>query len=279
MTDIYTRAHFEQAADFIRSRTRQTPTIGLVLGSGLGGLADSIEAADVIPSADVPHWPHSTAPGHAGRLVIGKLEGKTVLVQQGRVHLYEGHSAATITFPVRVMRALGIETLIVTNAAGGINSKFKAGDLMLITDHINFTGMAGLNPLRGPNDDSLGPRFPDMKDAYDPGLRALALSAGEEAGVSLQQGVYFSLGGPTFETPAEVRFIQLTGADAVGMSTAPEVTVARHGGVKVLGISTITNLVNLTGDKETTHEEVLETGLAVAPKLIAVLRGLLRRLS
>jgi purine-nucleoside phosphorylase len=279
MTEPYTRAHFDQAADFIRGRTRHRPAIGLVLGSGLGGLADSVEEADSIPSAEVPHWPHSTVPGHAGRLVIGRLEGKTVLVQQGRVHLYEGHSAAAITFPVRVMRALGIETLIVTNAAGGVNSQFRAGDLMLITDHINFTGMAGFNPLRGPNDDSLGPRFPDMKDAYDPGLRALALEAGEEAGVSLQQGVYFSLGGPTFETPAEVRFIQLIGADAVGMSTAPEVTAARHGGMKVLGLSTITNIVNLTGDKETTHEEVLETGLMVAPKLIAVLRGVLRRLS
>lgn len=278
MSDAYTRAHFDQAAAFIRGRTRHRPMIGLVLGSGLGGLADAVQEADVIPSAEVPHWPHSTVPGHAGRLVIGKLEGQTVLAQQGRVHLYEGHSAATITFPVRVMKALGIETLIVTNAAGGINSNFKAGDLMLITDHINFTGMAGFNPLRGPNDETLGPRFLDMKDAYDPGLRRLALRAGQEAGVPLQQGVYFSLSGPAFETPAELRFLKAIGVDAVGMSTAAEVMVARHGGLKVLGISTVTNIVNLTGDKDTTHEEVLETGLAVAPKLIAVLRGLLKNL-
>ena len=278
MIDAYTRAHFDQAADFIRHRTRHRPAIGLVLGSGLGGLADSVQEADVIPSAEVPHWPPSTVPGHAGRLVIGKLEGQTVLVQQGRVHLYEGHSAATITFPVRVMKALGIETLIVTNAAGGINSNFKAGDLMLITDHINFTGLAGFHPLRGPNDETLGPRFLDMKDAYDPGLRRLALQAGEEAGVTLQQGVYFSLSGPSFETPAELRFLKAIGVDAVGMSTTAEVTVARHGGLRVLGLSTVTNIVNLTGDKETTHAEVLETGLAVAPRLIAVLRGVLKNL-
>ncbi len=278
MTETYTRAHFDQAADFIRQRTRHKPEVGLVLGSGLGGLADSVEEADVIPSADIPHWPHSTVPGHSGRLVIGKMEGQTVLAQQGRVHFYEGHSMATVTFPVRAMRALGVRTLIVTNAAGGINQKFSAGDLMLITDHLNFIGMAGFSPLRGPNDDSLGRRFLDMKDAYDPELRAIALRAAEEAGLKLQQGVYVCLAGPSFETPADLRFLQLVGVDAVGMSTVPEVTVARHGGMKVLGVSTISNMVNLGGDKETTHEEVLETGRLVAPRLTAVLRGVLKNL-
>jgi|CXWL01.1.fsa_nt_gi purine-nucleoside phosphorylase len=278
MTETYTRAHFDQAADFIRRRTRHKPTIGLVLGSGLGGLADSVEEADTIPSADVPHWPHSTVPGHAGRLVVGKIEGQTVLAQQGRAHFYEGHSMAAVTLPVRVMRALGIQTLIVTNAAGGINQNFQAGDLMLITDHLNFIGMAGLSPLRGPNDDSLGPRFPDMKDAYDPGLRAVALRAAEEAGFQLQQGVYVCLAGPSFETPADLRFLKAVGVDAVGMSTVPEVTAARHGGMKVLGISTISNIVNLGGDKETTHDEVMETGRLVAPRLTALLRGVLRNL-
>lgn len=278
MTEIYTRAHFDQAADFIRQRTRHRPAVGLVLGSGLGGLADSVEEADIIPSADVPHWPRSTVHGHAGRLVVGKIEGQTVLVQQGRAHFYEGHSMAAVTLPVRVMRALGIQTLIVTNAAGGINQNFQAGDLMLITDHLNFIGMAGFSPLRGPNDESLGPRFPDMKDAYDPGLRVIALRAAEEAGFKLQQGVYVCLAGPSFETPADLRFLKAIGADAVGMSTVPEVTVARHGGMKVLGISTISNIVNLGGDKETTHDEVMETGRLVAPRLTALFRGVLRNL-
>ncbi len=278
MTETYTRAHFDQAADFIRQRTRHLPAVGLVLGSGLGGLADSVEEADIIPTADVPHWPRSTVHGHAGRLVVGKIEGQTVLVQQGRAHFYEGHSMAAVTLPVRVMRALGIQTLIVTNAAGGINQNFQAGDLMLITDHLNFIGMAGFSPLRGPNDDSLGPRFPDMKDAYDPGLRAIALRAAEESGFKLQQGVYVCLAGPSFETPADLRFLKLIGVDAVGMSTVPEVTVARHGGMNVLGISTISNIVNLGGDKETTHDEVMETGRLVAPRLTALLRGVLRNL-
>lgn len=278
MTETYTRAHFDQAADFIRQRTRHRPTVGLVLGSGLGGLADSVEEADVIPTTDVPHWPRSTVHGHAGRLVVGKIEGQTVLVQQGRAHFYEGHSMAAVTLPVRVMRALGIQTLVVTNAAGGINQNFRAGDLMLITDHLNFIGMAGFSPLRGPNDESLGPRFPDMKDAYDPGLRAIALRAAEEAGFKLQQGVYICLAGPSFETPADLRFLKLIGVDAVGMSTVPEVTAARHGGMKVLGVSTISNIVNLGGDKETTHDEVMETGRLVAPRLTALLRGVLRNL-
>ncbi|MEK7324596.1 MAG: purine-nucleoside phosphorylase [Chloroflexota bacterium] len=278
MTETYTRAHFDQAADFICQRTRHRPAVGLVLGSGLGGLADSVEEADIIPTTDVPHWPRSTVHGHAGRLVVGRIEGQAVLAQQGRAHFYEGHSMAAVTLPVRVMRALGIQTLIVTNAAGGINQNFQAGDLMLITDHLNFIGMAGFSPLRGPNDESLGPRFPDMKDAYDPGLRAIALRAAEEAGFKLQQGVYVCLAGPSFETPADLRFLKAVGVDAVGMSTVPEVTAARHGGMKVLGISTISNIVNLGGDKETTHDEVMETGRLVAPRLTALLRGVLRNL-
>ncbi|MGH2521280.1 MAG: purine-nucleoside phosphorylase, partial [Anaerolineales bacterium] len=205
-------------------------------------------------------------------------EGQPVLVQQGRAHYYEGHSMQQATLPVRVMQLLGAHTLIVTNAAGAINPAFHPGDVMLITDHLNVMGMAGVSPLRGSNDPGLGPRFPDMSRAYDRELRALAVSVAEEAGLALQQGVYVCLGGPSFETPADLRFLRLIGADAVGMSTVPEVTVARHGGLRVLGFSGISNAANLDGDTITTHEEVLAAGQILAPKLITLLRGVLRRL-
>jgi purine-nucleoside phosphorylase len=202
MTDEYfTRAQFEEAAAAIRAKTRHTPRIGIILGSGLGPLADAVQDADILlPSENIPYWPRSTVEGHIGRLVIGKLEGQMVLVQQGRAHSYEGHSMQRVTLPVRVMQRLGLETLIVTNAAGAINPAIRPGDVMLITDHINLMGMAGVSPLRGPNDDSLGVRFPDMSRAYDRELRALALEAAEEAGLRLHQGVYICLGGPSFET-------------------------------------------------------------------------------
>jgi purine-nucleoside phosphorylase len=277
-TDFFSRAQYEEAAAAIRGRTRHQPRIGLILGSGLGPLADAVEAPDTIPAGDIPHWPRSTVEGHVGRLVIGRLEGQPVLVQQGRAHYYEGHSMQQATLPVRVMQLLGLEILIVTNAAGGINPEYRPGDLMLITDHINLMGMAGVSPLRGPNDASLGTRFPDMSQAYDRGLRALALEAAASAGVSLHQGIYMCLGGPSFETPADLRFLRLIGADAVGMSTVPEVTVARHGGLRVLGVSGISNAANLDGNTETTHAEVLAAGQAIVPKLMAVLRGVLRRL-
>ena len=280
MTDEYfTRAQFEEAAAAIRAKTRHTPRIGIILGSGLGPLADAVQDADILlPSENIPYWPPSTVEGHIGRLVIGKLEGQTVLVQQGRAHYYEGHSMQQATLPVRVMQRLGFETLIVTNAAGAINPAFRPGDVMLITDHINLMGMAGISPLRGPNDDSLGVRFPDMSRAYDRELLALALEAAEEAGLRLHQGVYICLGGPSFETPADLRFLRLIGADAVGMSTVPEVTVARHGGLRVLGLSGISNAANLDGDTLTTHEEVLAAGREIVPKLTRIVRGVLRRL-
>ncbi len=268
------------AAEAVRQQTKHQPTIGLVLGSGLSGLANEVEEADIIPYDQIPNWPVSTVPGHSGRLVIGKLSGQTVLVQQGRAHYYEGYSMAQITLAVRVMRALGIETVIVTNAAGGINRNFTPGDLMLISDHLNMVGMAGENPLRGPNDESAGPRFPDMTRPYDPGLRQLASQVAEDAGVALQQGVYAYVAGPSFETPAELRFLHGIGADAVGMSTVPTVIVARHAGIRVLGISTITNKAILDPDSDgvVSHEEVLETGALIIPQLTALIRGVLARL-
>lgn len=279
MTEFFSRLHYEQAADYIRQHTKHKPAVGMILGSGLGPLADAVEQADVIEGGDVPHWPRSTVQGHAGRLVIGRLEGQTVLVQQGRVHYYEGPSIAATTLPVRVMRELGIEYLIVTNAAGAVNPQFRPGDIMLITDHVNLLGMAGVSPLRGPNDESLGPRFPDMMNAYDRDLRALALEVARKANVPMRQGVYVCLAGPSFETLADLRFLRGIGVDAVGMSTVPEVTVARHGGMKVLGLSGISNAANLDGSMPTTHEEVLEAGKVIVPKLTTVIRGVLRALS
>src|SRR5258708_7759091 len=276
----FTSADYHTAADAIRQRTGHKPTVGLILGSGLSGLADAIETPDVIPSAEIPRWPRSTVQGHAGRLVIGKLEGQTVLVLQGRTHFYEGYSMQEVTYPVRVMQQLGIKTLFVTNAAGGLNKSYEAGDLMLISDHINMPGLIGNNPLVGPNDDQLGTRFPDMSTAYDGPFRKLARAAAEKAGFTLREGVYVSLSGPSFETPAEIRMLRGMGGDAVGMSTAPEVIVARQGGIRVLGGSVITNMVidvPETAD-QTLHEDVLAIGNRVAPKMIALLRSVLASL-
>lgn len=279
MEDYLTPAQFEAAAAAVRAGTRHQPEVGLVLGSGLGALAEAVEEADIIPADQIPHWPRSTVQGHVGRLVVGKLEGQTVLVQQGRAHHYEGLPMQQVTLPVRVMQLLGLRTVILTNAAGGINPAYHPGDLMLITDHLNFMGMAGISPLRGPNVDGWGPRFPDMSQVYDRALRALAVAEAEAAGLTLHQGVYVCLGGPSFETPADLRFLRSAGADAVGMSTVPEATVARHGGLRVLGFSGISNAANLDGDTVTTHEEVLAAGKAIVPKLTTVIRGVLRRLS
>lgn len=274
----FTLADYRAAADFIRGRTARRPAIGIILGSGLGDFVSAIHSPDVIAYADIPNWPHSKVVGHGNRLVIGELEGQTILALQGRAHYYEGWTMAQITFPVRVMQVFGIKTLIVTNAAGGINKEFQAGDLMLIRDHINLLGMGGMNPLRGPNDETLGPRFPDMSKAYDPQLRALARSVAAEKRITLREGVYAGLSGPNFESPAEIRFLRAIGADAVGMSTVSEVTVARHGGLRVLGFSGISNTTIDSEDAEaqTTHEEVLEAGKQIVPNLIAVLRGVLR---
>ncbi len=279
MSYFFTMDDFRAAADVIRKRTAHKPKVGMILGSGLNGLAEAVEGADLIPYADIPNYPVSTVEGHVGRLVIGTLEGQEVLVMQGRAHFYEGYTMAQVGFPVRVMQVLGIETLIVTNAAGGLNLSYRPGDVMIISDHINLLGMAGQNPLYGPNIDELGPRFPSMNGAYDPQLRAIAREAALKAGIPHHEGVYICLAGPSFESPADVRFLRLIGADAVGMSTVPEVIVARHGGMRVLGLSGISNkLIGEEGAPPPNHEEVLEAGKILVPRLETIIREVLRKL-
>jgi purine-nucleoside phosphorylase len=278
MSDFYSLEQIDRIADYIRSKTSYHPQLGIVLGSGLGALAASVESATIIHSKEIPEWPVSTVEGHQGHLVLGRLEGKEVIVMQGRVHYYEGYSIHQVALPVRVLQRLGIEILIVTNAAGAVNPDFTPGELMLITDHINLIGMAGLNPLRGPNIDEIGTRFPDMSQAYDPGLMQLARKVATDENISVQEGVYICLAGPSFETPADLRFLRIIGADAVGMSTVPEVITARHGGTRVLGISGISNKANLDGETVTSHEEVLAAGEKIAPLLTTLIRGVLRRL-
>jgi len=273
-----TLEQIDQAADAIRSRTSYRPRVGLILGSGLNSLADSVQKADTIPFGDLPNWPRSTVEGHIGRLAIGELEGQSVMVMQGRVHFYEGYSISQIALPVRVMIRLGLEMVIVTNAAGGVNPEFVPGDVMLITDNLNLMGMTGANPLMGPNIAELGPRFPDMSQAYDRKLMDLARKAAVENQISLREGVYCGLSGPSFESPADLRFLKLAGADAVGMSTVPEVIVARHGGLRALGFSGISNKANLDGSTVTTHEEVIEAGKVITPKIEKIVRGVLRAL-
>lgn len=288
--EFHRREDIADAANVIRQRIQLTPSVGLITGSGLASLADEAGNAEQIPYTDIPHFPQSTVAGHPGELVIGELEQVPVVIQRGRVHFYEGYSMQDITFPIRVMQTLGIGTLIVTNAAGGLNPTFSAGDIMVIRDHLNLTGMTGFNPLRGPNDPDLGPRFPLMAGAYGPRLRRLAHGVASEMGITLQSGVYAGLAGPTFETPAELRVLQMLGADAVGMSTTPEVTVARHGGLNVLGFSIIGNMALPDeieaaveaqaggGQAEEVHDEVLEAGAQAVPKLLAIIRGVLKYL-
>ncbi len=278
MSRFITLKDINQAVDAIKARIDITPEVGMILGTGLGDLADSIDSSVVIPTGQLPKWPVSTVKGHKGRLVIGRLEGKNVLVLQGRTHFYEGYSMGEITLPVRVMQQLGCNTLIVTNAAGAINPDFVPGDLMLINDHINLIGMGGANPLKGPNLEAFGVRFPDMSQPYDKDLLKLAREACKEADMPYQEGVYVSLAGPSFESPAEIRFLHGIGVDAVGMSTVPEVIVARHGGMRVLGVSGISNKANLDGSTITTHEEVLEAGRVLVPKLTTLIRGVLAKL-
>ncbi len=278
MDEFYSLEQIDRVADFIRSKSSYHPKVGIILGSGLGALAASVEAATIIPYGDIPDWPVSTVIGHQGHLIVGKFEGKEVVVMQGRVHYYEGYSMSQVTLPVRVLQRMGIEILIVTNAAGGVNPDFTPGDLMLITDQINLIAMAGLNPLRGPNLDKLGTRFLDMGCAYDLPLRQLAHKVAEEENIKLQEGVYICLAGPSFETPADLRFLRMIGVDAVGMSTVPEVIAARHGGTRVLGISGISNKANLDGKTITSHEEVMAAGEKIAPLLTTLIRGVLRRL-
>ena len=278
MSDFITMKHIDQAADAIKARIDIEPEVGMILGTGLGDLADSVEDAVVIPNYQIPQWPLSTVEGHKGRLVIGTLEGVKVLVLQGRTHFYEGYSMGRITLPVRVMQRLGCDKMVVTNAAGAIDPDFEPGDLMLINDHINLIGMGGANPLKGPNLEEFGVRFPDMSQPYDRELLAKAREACAEADMAVQEGVYVALAGPSFESPAELRFLHGIGANAVGMSTVPEVIVARHGGMRVLGVSGISNKANLDGSTITTHEEVLEAGKVLVPKLTALIRGFLAKL-
>jgi purine-nucleoside phosphorylase len=277
MKEYFTLEEIDQAADLVRSKTAHQPKIGLILGSGLGSLADSVESADSVYYHDIPFWPQSTVEGHQGRLVIGRLMDAPVIVQQGRAHFYEGYSMAEVTLPVRVMRRMGVEMLIVTNAAGAINPQYEPGDVMLITDHINLVGMAGFNPLRGPNLSEFGPRFPDMSQAYNRDLLALSRQVARQKDIVLHEGVYIGLSGPSFETPADLRFLRAVGADAVGMSTVPEVTVAHHAGMRVLGFSGISNKANLDGSTQTTHAEVLEAGRVIVPKLKAIIQGILNQ--
>jgi purine-nucleoside phosphorylase len=278
MSNFLTVPDIDRTAQALRARIKRAPRIGIILGSGLGSLAEAVQDPTVISFGELPLWPVSTVQGHEGRLIIGKLEDQDVLVMQGRIHFYEGYSMSLVGLPVRVMQRLGVEILIVTNAAGAVNPDYVPGDLMLITDHLNLIGMTGESPLRGPNLDEFGPRFPDMGQAYDRDLAALARDVAREKGIALWEGVYICLAGPSFETPADLRFLRGMGADAVGMSTVPEVTVARHGGTRVLGISTISNKANLDGLTLTTHEEVLEAGKIIVPRLTALISGVLNRL-
>ena len=278
MKTKYSIEDMDRIADEIRSRISTQPEIGLILGSGLGALSESIQEPIIIPYHDLPGWPISTVEGHAGELVIGTLDGKDVLVMNGRIHFYEGYEMSQVTLPIRVMQRLGIKIILVTNAAGGVNQDFIPGNPMLITDHLNLLGMAGVNPLRGPNLEEFGTRFPDMSQPYDKDLIELTKKVAKDLGITLYEGIYVCLAGPTFETPADLRFLLNAGVDAVGMSTVPEVIVANHGGQRVLGISGITNSSNLYGEAETTHEEVIETGKILAPKMMDLIRGVLRAL-
>lgn len=268
----------DETTRFLQERSQLSPSVGLILGSGLGEVAEAVENPTIIPFGGIPNWPVSTVVGHQGRLVLGSLDGIAVMVMQGRAHYYEGYSMAKIALPVRVMKRMGIDILIITNAAGAVNPDYQPGDLMMIVDHLNLIGMAGLTPLRGPNLDDFGPRFPDMSQAYDRQLCQVARTVAAEKQIRLHEGVYVCLAGPSFETPADLRFLRMIGADAVGMSTVPEVTAARHAGMRVLGVSGISNKANLDGNTLTTHEEVLEAGRMIVPKLIHIIRGVLQRL-
>ena len=264
------------AADYIREKIPFMPKLGLVLGSGWNMIVEDMEDTVRIPYAEVPGMIASTVPGHAGEWVFGKIGGREVCVMAGRIHYYEGHPLKDVTLPIRVMKALGIETVVLTNAAGAVNKGFEPGDMMLITDHINLTAS---NPLIGPNEDELGVRFPDMSKAYDPALREAARSVAREQGMTLREGVYLWLTGPTFETPAEIRMARALGADAVGMSTVPETIVARHGGMRVLALSCMTNMAAGVLDQPLTHQEVLETMTRVRVPYRAFLARLIALLS
>jgi purine-nucleoside phosphorylase len=279
MKPFVTLEDIKQAAQAITKRIKIAPQVALVLGSGLGGLADEVVDPVIIPYADIPNWPVSTIHGHSGRLVIGSLVGVPVMVMQGRAHYYEGYPMDQVTLPIRVMQQMKIGTIILTNAAGAINPDYQPGDVMALNDHIGLIGMAGLNPLRGPNLDEFGERFPDMSQVYDRDLIKLSASIASKNKITLHQGVYICLSGPSFESPADLRFLRGIGADAVGMSTVPEAIVARHGRTRVLAFSGISNKANLDGNTETTHEEVLAAGSMIVPKLTTLINGVLKSFS
>ena len=269
-------ARAECAAKFVLSKTKLRPKIALVLGSGLGAFADQFDRAVKIPYAKIPHFPRSTAIGHAGQLVLGTVTGIPVAGMQGRVHLYEGYPVQDVVFPVRVFARMGVRAVILTNAAGGINRNFSQGCLVTLKDHIN---LQGANPLIGPNDERFGPRFPDMTQAYDRRFRQFAAEETKRLGIPSHEGVYLALSGPNYETPAEIHFFRTIGADLVGMSTVPEVIAARHMGLRVLGISCVTNMAAGTTDTPLSHQEVLETGERVKGQFIALLQALIPRIA
>lgn len=264
-----------EAVKYIQTQFKAPIEVGLVLGSGLGMVADLVENPTVIPYKDIPHFPVSTVEGHAGELVIGTLQGRTVVVMKGRFHLYEGYGVDKVAFPIRVMRRLGVEKLLVTNASGGVNTSYRPGDLMLIADHLNFQFT---NPLIGANVDEFGPRFPDMSEAYSRRLRAVAHDVANELGMTLQEGVYFGLLGPSYETPAEIRMIRTLGGDAVGMSTVAETITARHAGIEVLGISCISNMAAGILDQPLSHAEVIETTERVKETFLKLVLGIVPRM-
>ncbi|MGE5583718.1 MAG: purine-nucleoside phosphorylase [Bacillota bacterium] len=267
--------NFTGVQAFLEERAVPKADIGIILGSGLGALAQEVSNPVVVPYKEIPDFPRSTVAGHKGQFVGGRLEGKSVLCMQGRFHYYEGYDLQQVTLPVRVMQKMGVSTLIVTNAAGGINAGFVPGDLMVIEDHIN---LMGVNPLRGENNEEFGPRFPDMTVAYDLNLREIALTAAAELGINIKKGVYAALSGPSYETPAEIRFLKVIGADAVGMSTVPEVIVANHGGLKVLGISCITNPAAGIAHEKLDHREVMDTAKTTKESFIKLLKKIIAKI-
>ncbi|WP_425456530.1 purine-nucleoside phosphorylase [Cohnella pontilimi] len=265
----------EETRAYIKSKNAAEPIIGLILGSGLGELADQLEESVAVAYEDIPHFPVSTVEGHAGKLVFGKLEGKPVVAMQGRFHYYEGYSMQEVTYPVRVMKELGVQLLFVTNACGGMNPSFKAGDLMIIRDHLNMTGA---NPLIGPNEPTLGPRFPDMSRAYTPELAEFAKKTADSLGIEVQEGVYAGISGPNYMAPAELTMLRMLGGDAVGMSTVPEVIVASHAGLKVIGISCVTDMAIGEELEPLTHEQVIEVANRTKPKFISLVKALIKNM-
>ncbi len=262
-----------EACGYLRERVSVVPELGVILGSGLGAFADLVEEKVVISYQDIPHFPVSTVEGHVGQLVFGKVDARQVVVMQGRFHYYEGYTMREVTFPIRVMQGLGVSGLIVTNAAGGINPDFQPGDLVLIKDHLNLMGD---NPLRGVNLSDLGPRFPDLSEAYNREWRQQALASAEELGINLREGVYAAMSGPSYETPAEIRYLRSSGADMVGMSTVPEVIVANHGGMQVLGISCVTNMAAGILEQKLSHAEVMETAGRIEKQFVQFVQALVK---